>query len=283
MKMENWIIVGASVIGKGHIENDIGCEDAHHIEMINEEWGIAAVCDGAGSEFYNNAHLGSQYVAKTACKYFNANIQETPWYIDKKMPSEAEWKTFATNGLKSLRQKLEQYAEKQEMDFKTMACTLIVLVFSPKGILSIHVGDGRAGYCNDKDEWKSAMMPFKGDQVGETVFITSDFDWEDEKFVEARVIDEPIKAFTLLSDGLEWYCWECNVKEPDKEKYFDPNLPFAQFFNANVATIQRLAANNSYDALQDKWAGYLSEGHPKIKDEQDDKTMILGVLKPKPT
>lgn len=279
MEKHNWTIVGASVIGKGHIETDTVCEDAHHIEMINDSWGVAVVCDGAGSEIYANAHLGSQYVAKTAGKYFKAIIQETPWYIDRKIPAEAEWEILSINALKELREKLKIYAEKQEVNFKTLACTAIVLVFSPVGILSVHIGDGRAGYCNNQDEWKPAITPFKGAQVGETVFLTSEFDWEDERYVEARVIDEPIKAFTLLTDGLEWYCWECNLKDPTEEKYFDPNKPFAQFFNANVATIQRLAEKNSFEDLQNKWAGYLQEGHPKIKEEQDDKTMILGALK----
>ncbi len=274
-----WIIAGASVIGQGHIKDQKPCQDAHFIQMINKTWGVAVVCDGAGSDAYSNSHLGSQYVAEQAAKELTNMVRKEDWNDTNKLPTENAWNRCAIKALQNVRQNLEHYAVMKNVELKTLACTVIALAFSPHGVLSVHIGDGRAGYRDDNGEWDSAITPFKGSQVGETVFITSEFDWEDKQYIETKVIDSPVTAFTLLTDGLEWYCWECNVKLEDKDQYIDPNKPFKQFFDTNAETVKKIGEQTTHDELQEKWRGYLGHGHPKIKEEQDDKTMVLGVLK----
>jgi len=53
-----WKMIGASILGKAHIENKTPCQDAHGFKLINDYKGIAVVSDGAGS--YKNSHLGSR-------------------------------------------------------------------------------------------------------------------------------------------------------------------------------------------------------------------------------
>ena len=59
-----WKVVGASVQGQYHIDNNIPCQDALRIDFINENTGVIALSDGAGS--YPNSHIGSAFITKEA-------------------------------------------------------------------------------------------------------------------------------------------------------------------------------------------------------------------------
>lgn len=61
--------------GAYHIKNNIVCQDAYHIQYINERFAIAAVADGLGSELYTD--VASQIAAEKSVAYCVENIPAT--------------------------------------------------------------------------------------------------------------------------------------------------------------------------------------------------------------
>lgn len=278
---KSWFVVGESVIGLGHIKSSppIPCQDNHHYEMIGNNWGIAITSDGAGSA--KLSQKGSEYVAKfAALKLFKDLVVNSNWNSQNILPSDEIWKKNAKEQLMNLRVALGEYAKKLNVNLKDLACTVIIVIYSPKGLLVTHIGDGRAGYCNDRNEWKSMIKPWKGEEANATVFITSDIWGNDiDSYIESRVIRENVSAFTLMSDGCEQASFECSIVEKGSQKWSDPNLPYIKFFNPLVETIIGFKQDNiSPIEAKAKWKKFLESGNQKLAEEQDDKTMILGVL-----
>ena len=93
------------------------------------------------------------------------------------------------------------------------------------------------------------------------------------------MITENVKAFCLLSDGCEKASFECNLYDKDKEIYFDPNIPFKEFFhkNVNVHLPNMHKEGKTQEQINELWHNFLMSGNPKLKVELDDKTMILAV------
>jgi len=276
----NWLILGTSVEGKSHIIDNIPCQDAHAFTQLNENWGIAVVSDGAGS--YENSHLGSGFVVETSLTEFENVLNENNWHVNNILPTNEDWNLIAIKTLKNIKEKLYDFSVMENLEFKSLSCTVIVLIYSPIGLLVTHIGDGRAGYKDENDNWFSIITPFSGHQVGTTVFITTNI-WNDVSYyIESNVINSKIKAFTLLTDGCELSCWECYQKSEIDDNYFYPNKPFPNFFNPNVnALLKMYNSKLNYSILNAKWENFIKTGNEKLLNETDDKTMILGVLLPK--
>lgn len=277
-KRSNWVVVGDSVIGLSHIKNNTPCQDSHYYNMIDANWGVAIVADGAGS--VEAAHKGAKYLAQEAGKMFQELVIQQKWNSKQTFPDQTTWHHLAKNTLLELRSRLGKVAVTLQLDVKSLSSTIVVLLHSPQGLLCTHIGDGRAGYANHQQEWKSIIQPWKGEYVNETVFMSSDI-WEQEqidRFVKSYVIHDSIKAFTLMSDGCERHSFICNVWDEKKQRYVDPNLPFDKFFNPVTNNLLKMYQNGSSpQEMKKKWAKFLTEGNPKLKHEPDDKTMIIGV------
>jgi len=280
-KQKCWVVVGDSVIGLNHVKNNIPCQDSHSYEELDNGWGIAIVADGAGSAEYS--HQGSQFVVKQGLPLFKKTIEENKWIKSKKLPDQAKWHALAKANLQKLKDLLEKHAKANKMDLGQMASTVMVAIFSPLGILCTHIGDGRGGFSNFDGEWKPLFTPWKGEYANETIFLTSDI-WDDKEvdnFVESNVINEKPFAFTLMSDGLEMHSFECSVWDEKAEKYYDPNRPYKKFFQPVVNGLVQMKQNSLTDEeIKGKWNKFLREGNERIKNEPDDKTMIVGAYFP---
>jgi hypothetical protein len=268
----DWITVWASAIGNSHIKENLPCQDACMVKNLQGGWGIAALADGAGSCEYSDK--GAQQTVQLAIQYFANEVHKKQWAKENYLPSEQEWEDTAIYSLKMIKSDLQTYALQNNLDFDGLSCTVIVLVYSPLGLLLTHIGDGRAGYLNEKEEWLSLMTPFKGEEANQTIFITSDF----EEFIENKIISSHVNAFCLLSDGCEKSAFECNLYDRDTHKYYDPNLPYPKFFNPNILALRELyKQKQTQDAMNALWQSFLEGGNPQLKNEPDDKTLILGV------
>jgi len=269
-----WEVLGGSAIGSSHLNNHIPCQDAYHLSMITKDLGIAIVSDGAGSCAY--AHHGSAFLVERAATAFTEMIYQHQWNLEQALPSDEIWKDEAFQTMLSLRKELNEYATREHLPFEELSATLIVVLFSSQGLLVSHIGDGRAGYCNGQGEWKSAILPYQGEEVGSTVFITHPFDQYPD-LVESRIIREPIRAFTLLSDGCEKLCWRTIESIPGQTRLAKPNKPFEPFFEQTVALLGKIFSDRNTHKLQQEWEQYLLDGHEALKEEYDDKTMIIGI------
>lgn len=280
---DDWIVVGASVQGNGHLKNDIPCQDNHAYEYLQNGWGIAITSDGAGSAKYSQ--IGSAFVVNRAMVHFKELITREEWIKKSLLPTDLDWEKKAFKVLKSIRDELELLSKKRECNIKDLSATIIVVIHSPFGLLTTHIGDGRAGYRNNSGEWYPVMTPHKGEESNQTIFIPSDF-WNISFFEmkgitvpESRVIREQISAFTLMSDGCEKTSWLCNQYNDETGKYYDPNIPYDRFFNPLIETLLLFRSDNDpLSEREDKWYRFIKSGNESFEIETDDKTMILAAI-----
>lgn len=277
MKQRDWIYAYGSVIGSGHLLNNTNCQD--HCDVHNfEDYIIAVVSDGAGS--YEHSEKGSKLVVSLSATHFHSAVKENKWNESNKLPNKDEWQQVAIKALRRVREDLYNYSINEQLDFKSLSCTIIVVVAFKHGLLVTHIGDGRAGYCNQSLEWKSMIQPFHGELANQTVFVTSDIWYEEviNTYIESNVIEEDVNAFCLLSDGCERASFECNLFDQEKQAYFDPNRPYSLFFNPNVKALKQLfEQKQSQEEINSLWEKFLTAGTGKLKLETDDKTLILAI------
>ncbi|MCR8912855.1 protein phosphatase 2C domain-containing protein [Barnesiella sp. ET7] len=278
-----WIIVGASVIGRGHIESNMPCQDSNSYASLGNGWGIAITSDGAGSA--KHSHVGSKIVVTRAKSYFEQLILASSWYKNNILPDDITWSKAAFKALKAVRDDMQKFAEEKQAKLESFAATVIVVVHTPLGLLVAHIGDGRAGYQDKSGAWHSLITPHKGEEANQTIFITSDFwnipfyEMSGVSVPETRVIRESAKSFVLMSDGCEHTSWDCNLYNADKGIYYDPNTPHVAFFNPLIETLKEHKKEQlPFTDRSEKWSNYLDKGNKSFIKETDDKTMILGTI-----
>jgi hypothetical protein len=284
IKHGKWIVVGASVIGKSHLRNNPPdpCQDSHSVIKIDDEWGVAVVCDGAGSA--QNSHFGATFTAEKTANLLKYIVKKNKWHKrDRKGNYDkfpfSDWHLTSQMVFDSIFKELEKYSKDKGYSIETMACTVIIAIYSPVGILIAHIGDGRAAYCNAQGQWKAMMTPIKGEEANQTIFITSPI-WNDlDRYMEAQVVKDDISAFALMSDGCESHSFEVNLKKEDEEKYYDPNNPYEKFFNPLVANLQDAYKSKTLcTEVEEKWGAFIEAGNSGLMNEPDDKTMIMGAF-----
>lgn len=278
-----WIVVGASVIGRGHIESNMPCQDSNSYARLGNGWGIAITSDGAGSA--KHSHVGSKIVVTRAKSYFEQLIISSSWYKNNILPDDITWSKAAFKALKAVRDDMQKFAEEKQAKLESFAATVIVVVHTPMGLLVAHIGDGRAGYQDKSGTWHSLITPHKGEEANQTIFITSDFwnipfyEMSGVSVPETRVIRESAKSFVLMSDGCEHTSWDCNLYDAEKGIYYDPNTPHAAFFNPLIETLKEHRKEQlPFIERSEKWSNYLDKGNKSFIKETDDKTMILGTI-----
>ena len=272
----SWAFAYASVAGQGHLREGLPCQDACALDY-DGRFGVAVVCDGAGS--CEHGHTGARQACEFARLRFSDLVKGQGWQEGQALPDPGRWKECAEETLFAVKTDLFHFAAEENLDWKSLSCTIIVVLFFPTGLLVTHIGDGRAGYLHDGC-WSGLITPYRGEVANETVFLTSAI-WDREspgQYIRCRVIAHPVDAFCLLSDGCERASFEINYFDPDKQKYYDPNRPFPNFFNPNVQALKQFSsAQKSQQEINALWADFLTAGNPKLRLETDDKTMILAL------
>ena len=280
---DEWIIVGASVQGNEHISMDMPCQDSHAYEYIRDGWGIAIISDGAGSAKW--PHIGSAASAACAMAHFKDLIEKEEWIEKGTLPSDIEWMKSSYHVLKAVRNELELLAKNNKCDIKDFNATIIVIIHSPIGLLSVHIGDGRAGYKDMKGEWHPLITPHKGKEANQTIFIPSDFwnipfyEMSGVTVPESKIVREQVSAFALMSDGCESTSWLWNQYNELTGKYYDPNMPYSNFLDSLLETLKQFRiVNTPIEERKEKWYNFIKDGNRSFREETDDKTMILAAL-----
>ena len=277
------IIVGASAAGKSHLQDQTPCQDAFSFDLLRNKWGFVVVADGAGSVL--NSQIGSNMLVRHILpELIHSMIHQLNWDRDNIVPSQDEWKKVANALLSKALENLKSYSMVEGIDINDLSCTVMVVIFSPKVLLCSHIGDGRVGYCNENNEWKHVMKPHKGEEANQTIFITSSY-WQDSELrisgievPENTIIEDNIRALVLLSDGCEKHSFICSVFDYDNNIWSDPNTPFPLFFNPIVNHLKATNENDFIEVIANDWFGFLIDGNQKLKDERDDKTMVVCVI-----
>ena len=282
-KQGEWVVVGASVKGNGHIQSGMPCQDNNKFELLGKGWGVAVVSDGAGSAAHSD--MGSKVVVERGTLHFKNLVEKEGWMDKNTLPSDAEWLQKSYFVLKAIRNEVEMVAKKNNVDLKSLSATCLAVVFSPMGLLAVHVGDGRMGCKTASGGWKAIMTPHKGDEANQTLFLVSEF-WDIPNYVQSGVlvpesiaVREPVEAFAVMSDGCESTAWLCTAQNAETGKYYDQNKPFEGFFNPLEETLTSFHTDNvPEEERKEKWYKFIESGTKGFVKEQDDKTMILGVF-----
>lgn len=283
LKTANMHIYGMSIQGKGHINDNIPCQDCHQVEILDTEKniGIAVVSDGAGSAL--NSAEGSKIVCESSIKYLKMAINKFQWLESKNLPNEMVWDKVIREVIRLVQFDLNEKAKLMECELRSLAATFILLYFTPEKTYFAHVGDGRAGVKTDEG-WKAILTPHKGEEANQTVFVSneilnpSDLKISGAFVPETIMIDKPICAFILMSDGCEDGLWMKNKKEnlPDGDfKYTALNQPFVPAIEKLIQVIN----DKQYETKKEQVLfQFMDRYNDNLKFEIDDKTLCIGVL-----
>ena len=273
-----WLVVGGSAIGRRHRLDGTVCQDSFAYDDLGNGWGIAIVSDGAGSR--PRSELGSHFLAHNAAKNTFSNLVITnAWNTTNSPPSQSEWALLARSAWKEIWDKLDEFAKSNNLRCYDLGATISVVIFSPSMILATHIGDTRSAYRNNNKQWKALTSPIKGEEYNSTIFL-SDIDWKNDTslYIESNVIVEPITAFAVMTDGLEMHSFLCSIID-ENGMWHDPNEPYPGFFDPLVEWILSLHKQQLTKAeMEEKWEQFLANGTESLKNEDDDKTLVMGVL-----
>jgi hypothetical protein len=191
------------------------------------------------------------------------------------------WREEAFRIYTELKQELKLKSEEINVDFKSLSATLIIAISNGNFIACANVGDGRGAIRDSNGNWLPLLTPTKGEEANQTLFITSEM-WDNgiqSEFFGSFVLNSPITALSILSDGCERASFEILKYNEEENKYFDPNRPFKPFFEPNYLNLIAMKkANLEQEKINVLWHSFVEKGTPALISETDDKSIILSVF-----
>lgn len=268
------IVVGASEPGTSHVT--IPCQDAHAISKISDGCGVAICCDGAGSR--SNSHHGAEFVASALANSLKNVVISKGWISPETTPSPGEWRDVCTSVIQVTASELQRFSESTGYSIDSLACTVIALVYSNHALLVAHIGNGRGGYKNAAGEWTQFLAPVSGPEAEMTEFITSR-DIEDlDEIINSHVIIDDVKAFAIVSDGLEHDMFETGGRD-ENMRFVNKNKPHKERLDFLVGVLLEQDALGAKDEDLTNWVSkFIRDGAKRFIDQPDDKTIILGAF-----
>lgn len=184
-----WKFASCEVQGRGHIKNNVPCQDK---TFLLEENGVCviALSDGAGSA--RLSHFGAAAVTQMICKKL---VQQFDDFFQS-----TDALNVKNDILESCEKTLKDEANKQQAEIDDLSCTLLFAAIKENKFLLGHVGDGVIGYIKD-DKIAVASVPYNGEFSNETVFVNSKLAVATMKLLKGEM--GSIKSFILMSDGTE--------------------------------------------------------------------------------
>lgn len=263
------ISAGTSIRGDYHIKDGTPCQDAHSIGSCNG-WNYSIVSDGAGS--YQKSHLGSRLAVEEMKSLTQALLEEMP----ELNLNHRKWALVSSKLFEKVRNRLKRTARKKRFRFEDLSCTLILLIHRMDQVYIAHIGDGRAGACINS-KWQSVLDPVEGESEGSTCFLTTSF-WKKPGYFQSRKFEGEISAVVAMSDGCERALWLIDRYDPSTKKYVAVNQPFSEILNYCINHILIPNSNNQHQ-LEKVYKAFIKEGNLALKNEPDDRTMILSHYK----
>lgn len=295
---DNTEICGVSLKGRQHTEDNEVCQDFHFFKDLGNGWHLYVVSDGAGSA--KASHRGSKTNCEIASYFVKRMLDTNKWNEINYMPSEAEWYREFDSICRALKNFIEEKAESldERLVAKDFNATLMLLLVTPNGMLSGHIGDGRMGYQNSNGDWFSIMTPHKGDEPNQTIFVLNAWDkvrvpafrMSGVSVPEVRVIKDIPTAVVLITDGCENFCWNCVHLNIDTQRYEDRNTPFVGFLEPLIDTLNdtirsewmytfdKSDTNREHRVLSE-FIKFIDSKTEACRQEQDDRTMLLGLYR----
>lgn len=183
-----WKALGCAVQGKGHLANNVPCQDK--VASLSENGvSVIALADGAGSA--KLSHFGAEKVTKLMCEKLCSNF-------DRLFADDSDGVNAKNNLLVDINKMLEKLAEEHDCTVRDLSSTLLSVAIRGEDVLAIHLGDGVIG-CLKNDALKVISKPDNGEYANRTVFTTSEKAVSSIKFIKGQLKDK--QGFVLMSDG----------------------------------------------------------------------------------
>lgn len=271
-------VLGLSYRGDGHLKTNKPCQDYHSFQRINKDWCLAIVSDGAGSAEHSDS--GSKAVCAAFTSYVTKLVEDNSSFKGGAIPTEKVWDLEFRDMLNRFQNDLVGLikSSKQDIESKSLAATIIVLLYSSQGYLIAHVGDGRAA-VKVNGEWKAIFTPHKGEEANQTIFSTTlrfseyvGLKMSGNYVPETHACSTPFEAFALMSDGCESGLWHMNEKIdlPNGDfKIKERNIPFSKGLNDALEII-------SCDDPKKELLDFIRLYNNSLSREIDDKTLLIG-------
>lgn len=291
LMLGEWKSVRGSVLGSAHIKDGTVCQDFSYSQLVeigaNDSALILTCSDGAGSAKFSQ--LGSRITCMEMQKALRAvllNLGAVECIEQEHMLSLFE----------SLRSHLVSLAASINIDYRELACTLLVAVVGPNCSLFAQIGDGAIAvdrpnaaigsegllsfepglssegltvkqhvpYPQDKlqaTEYEIVFWPDNGDYLNITTFITSD---QLTQSLRIKHVNRRINQIALITDGLELLA--LNFREQTVHSPF-----FAPMF-------KQLEQAEDPATLVEPLRAFLNSNAINAKTD-DDKTLMLAIRK----
>ena len=191
-----WLLSAASQQGYSHRRNEIPNQDCYAVaDACAGGTLVIAVADGAGSALHSDK---GAYIA------VNSAVVELTDYLDYigNRPTKNAFHHLIQPGLKrtvqSSRERMRQHAQKDGIDFKDLATTLLIAVANDSILATAHIGDGAIIVKHGNGQYHTVSKPQNAEYANETYFITG------KRREIINVIRNPgISAISLITDGLQ--------------------------------------------------------------------------------
>ena len=184
-----WKSVHCEVQGRGHLKDQIPCQDKT-IYCERSDARIIALADGAGSA--SHSHYGAYAVIKFVAEDFLVNFDNYYNEVDGKQVKKAI--------MEGILKCLIGESQRLNCSIKSLASTLLAVAIKGDKVIILHIGDGVIGYLKD-NQLKVASTPVNDEFANTTVFTTSTNALSTMKLIKSTL--GSITGFILMSDGTE--------------------------------------------------------------------------------
>lgn len=278
---DNYIVCGVTLQGRIHQQFNEKCQDFHLFSDLGDGWHLYIVSDGAGSA--KASDRGSRWNCIITEYLVRGLIERVDWKSRKELPSEIEWFQEFNAICRKTKHTIEErvYNLDEHLRTRDFNATLLVLIVTPLGMLSAHIGDGRMGYKDINNEWHSLITPHKGEEANQTIFLMNNWDsitiptlkLSGVSVPEVKIIKERPEVVAVLTDGCENFSWNCLQMNPDSNCLVDTNTPFPNFWNPLVQSVRESAK----ETRMNDFITFVDSNTFECRSEQDDRTLILGI------
>lgn len=247
-----WRVTGASVTGVSHRRLDLPCQDAQGYRVVQGEFLLVALADGAGSA--EHALQGARSAVEYTLQALEARLASS------RLPdAPEEWRNLMRDVFAAARAQVLAQAEAAGEPARKYATTLTGVIAARHRLVVGQVGDGAVVAEDENGELWTATRLQRGEYANETHFLTDD-DALDR--VVMAVFERPVLALAVMSDGLVRLALKMPVEEPH-EPFFRPLFRFAGTVEDGHAASAQLA-------------DFLDSERVNARTD-DDKSLVLAV------
>ncbi len=263
-----WSFSSCQVQGRGHIKNQVPCQDKTKT-IFEDGTYVIALADGAGSA--KLSHYGASCVVESISDLFIHHFEDLFANEDGRQVKLAIMEKVLTD--------INLKAEELSCAPKDLAATMLVVAENNDRFIIAHIGDGVIGYL-DGDILKIASAPSNGEHANETYFVTSKDAINTMKLFKGSI--KNIAGFVLMSDGTEHslYNKKSNTISPAIIKLMQRNIILDKDAMCEQldSTFKNVISTRTHDdcsiALLSRESGVL---HPLYEFDFAEKCYLYGI------